>query len=115
MILPYVYIGLTSPFFKKSFWGHMCLIWGHWYPCFGFLVTTPLGFKARVGSALFACFVEANVMYIPRSTSGATPADLLTVNIAANHFLTCISRGWMWLKFERAITQTEDYCATYPA
>ena len=28
--------------------------WGHWYPCFGFLVTSPLGFKARVGSALFA-------------------------------------------------------------
>ena len=27
---------------------------GHWYPCFGFLVTSPLGFKARVGSALFA-------------------------------------------------------------
>ena len=30
------------------------LFWGHWYPCFGFLVTSPLGFKARVGSALFA-------------------------------------------------------------
>ena len=26
---------------------------GHWYPCFGLLVTSPLGFKARVGSALF--------------------------------------------------------------
>ena len=30
------------------------LFWGHWYPCFGFLVTSPLGFKARVDSALFA-------------------------------------------------------------
>ena len=39
---------------------------GHWYPCFGFLVTSPMGFKARVGSALFAFFVEANVMYIPQ-------------------------------------------------
>ena len=29
------------------------IFWGHWYPCFGFLVTSPLGFKARVGSALF--------------------------------------------------------------
>ena len=27
--------------------------WGHWYPCFGLPVTSPLGFKARVGSALF--------------------------------------------------------------
>ena len=26
---------------------------GYWYRCFGFLVTSPLGFKARVGSALF--------------------------------------------------------------
>ena len=33
---------------------HMSYYWGHWYPCFGFLVTSPLGFKARVGSALFA-------------------------------------------------------------
>ena len=24
---------------------------GHWYPCFGFLVTFPLGFQVRVGSA----------------------------------------------------------------
>ena len=40
------------------------LFWGHWYPCFGFLVTSPLGFKARVGSVLFA-FAEVNVMYVP--------------------------------------------------
>ena len=26
---------------------------GHWYPYFGLLVTSPLGFKARVGSPLF--------------------------------------------------------------
>ena len=32
--------------------------------CFGFLVTSPLGFKARVGYALFT-FAEANVMHIP--------------------------------------------------
>ena len=24
----------------------------HWYPCFGLLVTSPLGFKARVGSLI---------------------------------------------------------------
>ena len=28
-------------------------ILGPLVPCFGFLVTSPLGFKARVGSALF--------------------------------------------------------------
>ena len=31
-------------------------------------MTSPLGFKARVGSALFAIFVEANVMYIPQDS-----------------------------------------------
>ena len=28
--------------------------WGHWYPCFGLLVTSHLGFKARVGSLIHA-------------------------------------------------------------
>ena len=34
---------------------------------FGFLVTSPMGFKARLGSALFA-FAEANVIYIPQDS-----------------------------------------------
>ena len=55
-------------FFKKSFWWTHVLFWGHWYPCFGFLVMSPLGFKARVGSALFAIFAEADVMYIPQDS-----------------------------------------------
>ena len=49
---------------KKDFWQthtHV-LFWGHWYSCFGFQVMSPLGFKAIVGSALFA-FVEVNTMY----------------------------------------------------
>ena len=40
-------------FFLKIFGGHESFLWGHWYPCFGLLVMSPLGFKARVGSALF--------------------------------------------------------------
>ena len=55
-------------FFFKVFWRTHVLFWGHWYPCFGFLVMSPLGFKARVGSALFANFAEANVMYIPQDS-----------------------------------------------
>ena len=31
-------------------------------------MTSPLGFKARVGSALFAIFAEVNVMYIPQDS-----------------------------------------------
>ena len=45
-------------FFFKVFGGHMSFLGGHWYPCFGFLVTSPMGFKARVGSALFAIFLR---------------------------------------------------------
>ena len=55
-------------FFFKVFGGQMSFFGGHWYPCFGFLVTSPLGFKARVGSALFAIFAEANVTYIPQDS-----------------------------------------------
>ena len=46
---------------------YTCLILGPLvqYPCFEFQVMSPLGFKARVGSALFT-FVEVNVKYIPR-------------------------------------------------
>ena len=32
-------------------------------PCFGFLVMSPLGFKARMGYLIR--IAEANVMYIP--------------------------------------------------
>ena len=36
-----------------NFGGHESFLWGHWYPYFGLLMTSPLGFKARVGSAIF--------------------------------------------------------------
>ena len=71
---------LWETFFLEFWRSHTRVpFWGHWYPCFGFLVTYPLGFKARVRSALFTfiCRGECNV-HSPRSTCGATPADLLT-------------------------------------
>ena len=57
----------------------MSFLWGHWYPCFGLLVTSALGFKARVDS--LACFLAC--MLFLRFTSGAIPADLLTASMAA--------------------------------
>ena len=39
--------------FLKIFGGHESFLWGHWYPCFGLLVTSPVIVRARVGSALF--------------------------------------------------------------
>ena len=32
--------------------GHKSFLWDHWYPCFGLLVISPLGFKARVDSLI---------------------------------------------------------------
>ena len=46
----------------------MSFFGGPLVPLFGFLVTSALGFKARVGSALFAIFAEVNVMYIPQDS-----------------------------------------------
>ena len=34
--------------FLKIFGRHLSFLWGHWYPCFGHLMTS-LGFKAKVG------------------------------------------------------------------
>ena len=39
--------------FFLIFGGHESFLWSHWYPCFELLVTSPLGLKARVDSALF--------------------------------------------------------------
>ena len=39
--------------FFLNFGGNKSSLWGHWYPCFWLLVTS-LGFKARVGSLIWA-------------------------------------------------------------
>ena len=38
--------------FFKIFGGHKFFLWGHWHPCFELLVTSALGFKARVDSLI---------------------------------------------------------------
>ena len=55
-------------FFSKIFGGHESFLWGHWYPCFGLLVMSPLGFKARVGSLICTwwrctCFPEIHLWF----------------------------------------------------
>ena len=52
-------------------------LWGHWYPCCGLLVISPLGFKSRVGS-LIQVLLEAYMF-----TSGATLPNLLMASMAA--------------------------------
>ena len=102
--------------FKKSFWRTHIFVWGHWYPCFGFLVTSPLGFKARVGSSLITFFAEVNVMYISQDlplvlhmlTSWQPAAQPVTPPHS--------SAGGTWLRLEQAINRTEDErCTIVPA
>ena len=42
--------------FKKILENTGPFLWGHWYPCFGLLVTSALGFQAIVDPSL-ACFL----------------------------------------------------------
>ena len=46
----------STTFIFLVFGGHESFLWGHWYPCFGLLMTSPLGFKGRVDPSL-VCFV----------------------------------------------------------
>ena len=44
----------------------MPFLWGHWYPCYGLLVTSPLGFKALCtlgGGAHVTCSIEFFTVY----------------------------------------------------
>ena len=56
-------------------------------PFCGFLVTSPLGFKSTAGSALYknSQLAQVHVINSQRSTSGASPANLLTVNIVGGN------------------------------
>ena len=72
---------LSKNIFKKYFWWtrHFCVtIDTPNLDFFGLLVTSPLGFKATVGSLICAwqrCMCYTFLIF----TSGATPADLLLV------------------------------------
>ena len=65
-------------------WTHVHLC-GHWYHCFGLLVTSPLGFKARVGSALFEFYGGIHDIHSLRFTSDVTPLPVYNTSIAASH------------------------------
>ena len=76
---------LIGIFLKRSFL---------WYPCFGLLVTSPLGFKARVASfirALWRC------THSWRFTSGVTPADSWQPTWQQSHFLPRTYDCFEWI------------------
>ena len=71
-------------FFKKFFVGHMSICGATDTPVLDLLVMSPLGFKARVGSALFElCGGICDIRSL-RFTSGATPLPVYNASIAAS-------------------------------
>ena len=62
-------LGANNELFWKKIGTHQSFLRGHWYPCFGHLVTLAVGFDARGRSLTCSGFL--------RFTSGAIPADLL--------------------------------------
>ena len=74
-------------------------------------MTSPLGFKARVGSALLPIFAEANVMYIPQDSPLVLHLPT-SWRPARSQSLPHMLRGGTWLRFERATARTEDERAT---
>ena len=91
MLVWNIYYDYDYDFF---FGGHKSFLWGHWYPCFGLLVISALGFKARVDP--LACFVACVIL---RFTSGSTPADCIEVSMTAEPFWstrlqTCPKYWW---------------------
>ena len=71
-----------SPFFLLPF------LWGHWYHCFGLLMTSAPGFKVRMGTLIHPLY-----RLDLRFTSGVTPADLLMARIAAKPFSSTYLRA----------------------
>ena len=47
-------------------------LWGHWYPCFGLLMTTPVSLKARVGSLICTCWS----MHVTLNITRVSPNNL---------------------------------------
>ena len=78
-----------KPFFH-IFGGHKSFLWGHWYPCFGLLVKSPLVFKARVGSLIHTWWRQTCYTF-PKSHLWFDTAELLAASMAAkpSHSLAC--------------------------
>ena len=103
-------------FFKNFCWTHVHL-WGHWYPCFELLMMSPLGFKAKVGSALFALGRGICVTCSLRFPSGATPLLVYNASIAASclpHMHVSVEVGCQDLNCQPPACATHSATATGP-
>ena len=81
---------LSYIIFLKNFCWTQVHFWGHWYPCFGLLVTSPLVSKPA-WAALFTLGGGICDIRSPRFTSGATPLPVYMASIATSCFAHIVS------------------------
>ena len=76
------FCGFNLFIFKLPF---LLFLWGHWYPCFGLLVTSVLGFEVRM-NPLFLCSITCikRVIQIHLWYKTSWP---LVASMEAEHFL----------------------------
>ena len=84
-------------FFFKIFGGHKSFLWGHWYHCLRLLVTSPLGFKARVAASFLAwqrhtgyMFLETYGLHVPWDS----PENTMFNQIQTGRVLYYPAPGW---------------------
>ena len=78
-------------FFKKKIWRTSVFLWGHWYPCFGLLVTSALGFKPKLDPlACVLCCLHAT-----ESSDLPLVRYLLTSEVEPNDQSFCLGFKWI--------------------
>ena len=95
-------------------WTHIHF-WGHWYPCFGLLVTSPVGLKARVGSLIWTLrrhmwytFLEIHLLC---NTSASVYGQHSSWSLSPH---ACFSRGRMLDSNHRPPAWQADALTTRP-
>ena len=66
-ITPWIIWRIPSPNLCKKinfFGGHESFLWGHWYPCFGLLVTSSLAFKTQSGQLYSSLRFFVNLLFL---------------------------------------------------
>ena len=85
-----------------------CPILGPLVPqCFGFLVTSPLGIKARVGLTSFAIFAEANLMvHEPKSHLCSYTCNYFLAYLVRQKVTSHMNLLWWYLARLRTCNRT---------
>ena len=97
----------TETFFFFIFVGPRSILWCHWCPCFGFHVTLPMGFRARVSLRVMSDATSAF-----STNRGVHCASMYTAGLPSRHpsckqrianFGAFPSTGNPWISLEQNI------------